>query len=1119
MKTFRRALTVMFALFLLSAAGHLIRAQDQQVTLDVKDGRLSKVLHEIENQTGLAFFYNNAEVDGSRRISCSCSSQPVKDVLARILPGFSFSFENRRVLISGNVPDRAEIPSPPSSSPTFPVLTGTVKDDLGQVLPGASVIVSGASGKAGTLADSEGRFHLALPFKFSGNERISFSFMGFRTLSRRLGSATDFNVILRKEVESLPEAIAIGYGAVRESDITGAVVNVDMGDVRNVAAFTLDKALQGRITGADILSIDGEPGSMSSIRIRGTRSITASNEPLIVVDGIMDAIHDLNDINPEDIASVSILKDASSTAIYGSRGANGVIIITTHKGASMDREEITFHTSFGAAGLPRKLDIMDASEFAAYWNDVANFGADPEHPKVGDGNVVVYEHPETLGKGTDWMEAITRRAWIQDYALSASGRSDKSSHYTSFSYNDTQGIIQASGLRRFTGRIMVERQLFKWLHASYSGTYVWRHNDVNKAPIGGAAYYNGATYLSPLMKPEDDRNPLCDFIGKINTPKALVDQNTHFIERHSTSHSFTVNLTPMANLAIKSIFSHYLYQRHTYRYFPGTLPAKAADEGGQAYRGEYNEGSLSSETVADYAIRTAKHSFSLLGGISAYRFASKFLDLSGAGYMDDAVMWNNMGGVLSKQTYSASSSKLEKTKMSYFVRMNGNIGERYCLTATARLDQASNFALDKKSAFFPSLAFRWNLDAEPFMKQLRHVDVLALRASIGRTGNDAIGSYQSISMLGSTTEGYLFDNKQPVAVFRNRLDSPDLSWEKTTSLNVGMDVSFFGHRVAATVELYGSETRDLLLNVQVPTQTGYSYVFRNLGATANRGVELAVKTRNVSGKDFGWASSFTLSRNRQIVKDIGTEDLVSVFDSPGNNPYMMYGYVKGYPLNALWGFKNGGTWKNQEEVERNRITRTYVSLSTQDGAQRYYDINHDGILSAEDLIYQGNADPYLYGGLANDFRLGNFSFGVYFTYSLGGKIYNYSEFYMAGSKITNQYRYMAGAWHPERNPESDIPRAASKSDAALASDFMIHDASFLRLKNAYLSYTLSSGRRKSFFREVIFTLTGENMWLWKKYNGFDPDVSSYGTSSTLRRVDLGAYPKARTVMIGVRLKY
>lgn len=997
-------------------------------------------------------------------------------------------------------------------------VSGTVYDPDGNPLNGATVAVQ--NGTQGTITNADGKFTL----KVKTTDKLEFSYLGYKTLVVNVGSRTNFKIDMENDSSTdIDEVVVIGYGSVAKKDLTGSVASVKMNDIKDVPVLSVDNALQGRIAGADFLSTTGEPGSTTSIRIRGTRSINASNEPLIVVDGVMDAIHDLNDINSDDIASISVLKDASSTAIYGSRGANGVILITTKQGlGTTGKTNVTFKADMGFSQLPRNLDIMNASEFAQYRNDYASFGGDANHPDIGQDTPLsgsVYPDPFSLGEGTDWIKEITRTALYMNYALSLSGTTEKSSYYASFSYNDTDGIIQDSGQKRFTGRINLNRQLFKWLNVGYIGSYTWRHNDQNKATIGGTSWWSGAQYLSPLLKPTDTYNPLYYNGQKINTPRALIDQNTYYLERHSTNHNFTAKIVPVKNLEIKSTFSYYLYQRHTYRYYPGTLPMKAENEGGEAYRAEWDEQSFSSETTATYKLEKNDHKFDIMGGFSAYRFTSHDFNLSGKGYMDDAIMWNNMNAVLDKETYSAGTAYSRSTKMSVFARANYNYGSRYYLTVTGRYDGASNFAANNKWAFFPSAAFKWNISNENFMENVNWIDELALRLSAGISGNDAISTYRSLAALSSTTGGYLFDGSQPVAFYRSRLDSPDLTWEKTTSYNLGLDWSMFDNRLKITAEAYMSKTTDLLMSLKVASQTGYTSRWTNIGGTSNKGIELTIESQNIVRPKFHWSTTLTLSHNKQMVDDIGSEEFISAYNSPGNNPYMMYGYVKGYPLNSLWGFKYGGTWKNAQEREENAVTKTYASTTNVDGGPRYYDINHDGVLSKDDLVYQGNADPVIYGGLQNTFYIYGFRLSVYFAYSLGGKIYNYSEIYMAGSQFTNQYRYMLNAWHPVRNPNSDIPRAGAKSDAALPSDFMIHDASYLRLKNISVSYTFDLKKKCSWLRDITLSVSGENLYLWKKYNGFDPDVSSEGTSSTLRRMDLGAYPKPRTVIFSLQLRY
>lgn len=997
-------------------------------------------------------------------------------------------------------------------------VTGTVLDPDGNPLNGATVAVLKTA--KGTITDANGKFTVSA----KSTDELEFSYLGYKTQTVAVGSRTNISVKMENDSStSIDDVVVIGYGSVAKKDLTGSVASVKMNDIKDVPVTSVDNALQGRIAGADFMSTSGEPGSTTTIRIRGTRSINASNEPLIVVDGVMDAIHDLNDINSDDIAAISVLKDASSTAIYGSRGANGVILITTKQGLGVkDKVNITFKTDLGFSQLPRHLDIMNASEFAQYRNDLAYFGSDANHPDIGPDTPLsgaIYKDPFALGKGTNWIDEITRTAMYQNYALSLSGNSAKSSYYASFSYNETEGIIQDSGQKRFTGRINLDRQLFKWLKVGYKGSYTWRHNDQNKASIGGTAWYSAAQYLSPMMKPNDNYNPLGTAGQTINTPRALIDLNTYYLERHSTNHAFTVKIEPIKDFVINSTFSYYLYQRHTYRYYPGTLPKKTPSEGGEAYRAEWDEHSFSSETTVGYKLKKKDHSFDILGGFSAYGFGSHNFTLAGSGYMDDAVMWNNMNAVLDKETYSAGTSYSPKTKMSVYARANYNYKSRYYLTVTGRYDGASNFADNYKWAFFPSAAVKWNIANESFMKDVKWIDDLSIRLSAGLTGNDAISVYQSLAAMSSTTGGYLFDESQPVAFYRSRLDSPELTWEKTAAYNAAIDWSMFKGRLNITAEAYMSKTTDLLMSLYVAQQTGYNTRLTNIGSTSNKGIELSIESRNIVKPKFQWSTTLTLSHNKQKVEDIGSEEFISAYNSPGNNSYMMYGYVKGYPLNSLWGFKYGGTWKNADERAENNVTKTYATTTNTDGAPRYYDINHDGKLDRQDLIYQGNADPYLYGGFQNTFHLYGFKLSIYFNYSLGGKIYNFSEFYMAGSIFSNQYRYMANAWHPVRNPNSNIPRAGGKTDAALPSDFMIHDASYLRLKNITLAYTFDLRKKCSWLRDITLSVSGENLYLWKKYNGFDPDVSSEGTSSTLRRMDLGAYPKPRTVIFSLQIRY
>ncbi|MDE7442937.1 MAG: SusC/RagA family TonB-linked outer membrane protein, partial [Muribaculaceae bacterium] len=537
-----------------------------------------------------------------------------------------------------------------------PLVKGVVSDENGEPIIGAVVNVPGTS--RGTTTDIDGAYTIHA----SKGETLEFSFIGYDKQQIKVKeSPSVVNVSLIPNAQMMmDEVVVIGYGTTTKTDLTGSVTNVKMSDIRDTPVLSVDQALQGRIAGADIMSTTGEPGANTSIRIRGTRSISASNEPLIVVDGVMDAVHDLNDLNMADIQSISVLKDASSTAIYGSRGSNGVIIVTTKQGSgSSGKPNITLKADVGFSQLPKGLDIMNAAEFAQYRNDYAYFNTADGNDAVGEGTPLSkypYPDPFSLGKGTDWVEEITRTAPTQNYVLSISGSAAKTKYYGSFSYNDTRGIIENSGMKRLTGRISLEHEFAKWITVGYKGTYTHRNQDMNLAAIGGTAYYQAAIYLSPLIKANDNFNPLWNNGQKINTPRSTIDLNTYNMKRRSMNHAITFDITILPNLKFRSQNSYYTYDRETFRYYPSTLPRKVEGEGGEAYRADWKEHTLSSENTLTYFLKAKSgHNLDVMGGFTGYTYHSDSFTLEGKGYMDDNVKWNNMNAVPDKETYSATT--------------------------------------------------------------------------------------------------------------------------------------------------------------------------------------------------------------------------------------------------------------------------------------------------------------------------------------------------------------------------------------------------------------------------------------------------------------------------------
>lgn len=1010
-------------------------------------------------------------------------------------------------------------------SATIPALAQTVKisgkvvDETGLPMIGAGVICS--DGKTGTVTDMDGKYTI---FVQPGEKILRFSSLSYATKEVLIDGRTTIDVTLEPDSAiALNEVVVIGYGTTKKQDLTGSVATVKMEDIAEDPAISVDQALQGRIAGVDIMSTSGDPSSSTSIRIRGTRSINASNEPLIIVDGVIDAVNDISEVNPTDIESISIMKDASSTAIYGSRGANGVVLITTKKGTT-DKPSVKVSAKFGVAKIARKLDLMNSSEFIRYRNDLGYF-------RSGTTTSYLYDI-DNYNNNTDWVDAVTRIAPYQDYSISISGTvAKKLNYFASLSYNDKQGIIKASGQRRITGKLNLTYDVNKYLTLAYKGSYTFRDQQANRASVGGKNIYTSAIYLAPIMGADDSVNPLYENGTNINGPLALIELTENEREYLTNTNVVSFIVHPIKGMTIKSQNSYMVYQRHDYEFYSSKLPAKKESQGADAYRYEGDARKFTTENTITYKRKIGGHTVDGLLGFSAATKNENYISVNASGLLSDDLKWNNLNGVTSKENYTCRSSSSKVVNESIFARANYNYKSRYYLTGTVRWDGSSNFAANQKWGFFPSGAFKWSIKNEPWMKSVRAVNDLSLRISAGLTGNDAIPAYRSLQAYSTSTGEWVFNGSRGADVYPSRVANPNLTWETTKLYNVALDASFFKDRLGVSLEVYKSTTTNLLLSVQTINTTGYPSRLTNLGQTSNKGVELTLDGKIIEKKKFGWTSELTISYNSQMVDNIGNEDYVATVMSPGNTSFMMYGYKKGYPLNALWGFEYAGVWHSVEEFERNNYTKEYISNNTVTSASenlgwpKYVDQNNDGALTMDDLIYLGSSDPVLYGGFQNTFHWGGLKLGIFFSYSLGGKIYNYSELIMAGSYATNQYRYMLNAWHPLRNPDSNLPRAGT-DDYLAPSTFAVHDASYIRLKNVNLSYTfdLTKHSRSShpFIKGITVGVSASNLFLWTKYNGFDPDVSSTdadGETSISRRLDIGAYPRSREFIGNLLLKF
>lgn len=1001
---------------------------------------------------------------------------------------------------------------------------GKVTDENGEALIGVAVLDKG-NNQNYAITDDKGLFNIEV----REGTVLEFSFLNYQTVTRRISDKRSLHVMMEPEKQVLDQAVVIGYGTSKKSDLTGAVAVIDMEDIHNSPTTNVSQTLQGRIAGADIVSGSGEPGESVSIQIRGARSISAGNEPLIVVDGVMDAVSDLGELNPADIVSISVLKDVSSTAIYGARGANGVILVTTDSRQKSDAKySVYVKSTTGISRIAGTLDLMNATEYADWMNMVrlANSSALQYLPQQKGGSYPYYD-PRLSGEGTDWVKTLSQTGIYNEQYARVTVKTNNTTIMGSFGYNYNRGVVIGSDFGRYTGSLNVDTKLGKMVSMGVRTRYMFFDVNRTNATISGTDT-NAAIYLSPLLDKESTWNQYGyeDSQGAIfNNPYLCAREITNKAEKWNLHIAPWVQLDFKGGFVWKSSVSFGHDNNFDRVYSPSYLPvAQARRTGGTATRRYWDEIRILNENTLTWTKNIAgKQHLNALAGFTASYTRSDYSTYSGTGFLNDEVGQYDMTGIYNTANWYGSSYHNIKTTMSVLGRINYDYDRRYYLTLTVRADGASNFSESNKWGFFPAAAFRWSIVNEKWLRNATWLNDLSLRLSVGSSGNDAISSYQSTPTVSSNRSSWVFRDGYLLVTMPSRLANSHLTWETTTSWDLGLNFSAWRSRVSLEVDAYYSTTKNLLLSVRNSQTTGYSSYMDNQGKTRNAGVEVLLTTKNIQSRNFNWSSTLTFSHNdQQVLDSVAGDEVVPTYVNPRSSTEYLYGYKTGYPVNALWGYQYEGVWHNQDEINRNNYTHTYASV-IKDGANgsnigraRYRDINGDGNLDQNDIVYLGSSDPVAYGGIQNDFTFwGKLKLGVFVTWSAGGKMYNLSELYMGSTLGSyNKYRYVLDAWHPVRNPESNIPRP--NYDDGLGSDFQIHDASFLRLKTVSVSYKILLSRWSRIFKTLEIGLTGENLLLLKHYNGFDPDVS---TGGSVRRLDNGSFPRPRTYTLDLQLKF
>ena len=1034
------------------------------------------------------------------------------------------------------------------------LVKGTVKDNLGEGVPGASVQVKGTS--QGTITDLDGKFAFSVPNK---NAIIVISFIGYVTVEQKVDTQKPMVITLREDTKTLDEVVVVGYQEVRKRDLTGSVAKANMNDVLTAPVASFDQALGGRIAGVNVTSGEGMPGGTMNIVIRGNNSLTQENSPLFVIDGFpVEDTSASSTLNPSDIESIDFLKDASATAIYGARGANGVVIVTTKKG-KVGGAQLTYDGSFGVQHITRTIPMMNAYEFVKLQNEM--------YPTVVAGSYLMnYEGKQwTLEdyRNIDqynWQDEIFQTAWQQSHTLRLTGGTEGVRYNASLSYYDQDGTLLETGYKRMQGRMNTVVRRGK-LNMSLTTNY---SRSIQTGSTPSATSYSGMNNLfysvwgyRPVTSPD---TPL-SFLMDSATDNAVDSSNDYrFNPILSLKNEYRKNY--INNLQMNGFAEYEVINGLKVKVSAGyTYDARKNDQfnnsktryGGPTSTDKVNAQVTRSErltwlnenTVTYQTNIKKKHFINALAGITfqnsdyeAYAFRTTHIPNESLG----------MAGMSEGQASTSSSVKSSWSMLSYLGRINYNYKSKYYATASFRVDGSSKFNKNNRFGYFPSASLAWTFTEEEFMKPIKSIlSNGKLRFSWGLTGNNRIGEYdyyQLLSVLKSRIGSYTATNSIPSGVypFENdatnagtvpiSLQNKNLKWETTEQWNLGVDLSFFDERIGLTMDIYRKNTRDLLLAAQLPYSSGFYNATKNIGKVRNDGLEISLNTLNIKTRDFQWSSNFNISFNKNKVLALSenqTALMTAVQFDQNYNGQSSYIAKIGLPMGLMYGYVYEGTYKYDDFNKsgnsyslKSSVPHFSTENNTQPGMPKYADLNGDGVVDSNDRTIIGRGLPVHTGGLTNDFTYKGIDLSIFFQWSYGNDIMNANRLFFESSnnrsRELNQYASYTNRWTAD-NPTSDIPAATNSSSNRVISSRIIEDGSFLRLKNVTIGYTFPSQMTKKWkIDKARIYVAAQNLWTWTGYSGYDPEVSVRNSALT-PGLDYSSYPRAYSVSFGVSLGF
>lgn len=997
-------------------------------------------------------------------------------------------------------------------------IKGKVIDEDGLPLPGAMVLIKGTT--VGTQTDATGNFNIVSKVT---NPILLFSFIGYLNQEILVNKRTIINVQLKVDNAQLTEVVVIGYGTAKKSDLTGSIVSVSADDLsRGGINPSFANALDGLASGVKVNSGEGSPGGGLSIQIRGGTSISASNEPLYVVDGfpITDekdagggpfagaSSNALASINPNDIESIQILKDASATAIYGSRGANGVVIITTKTGQK-GKTIVSFENSLSSKIVSDKLDILNSVQYAQY-RKTQNAAAPTSEIYLR------FENPESFaGTGTDWQDEVYRTAYLKNYNLGISGGSDKIKYNGSLGAFLDEGIIAGSSFNRYNGRINLRGDISSRARftSSITGSYALQQG----APTGGsngerAGGVSAALFYPPVIPLSDD--PLDDLTGNQTfNPLSLINETTIENKTNFLLGNLSLEYDISKDLMFKVLVGGNSNNVRQAAFYTSNTGYGALTNG----RSQLGLGSTIgwvNENTLTYNKKIDKHSFNLLGGYTLQASSIESFNTVNTNFNIQDLGFNRVG--LGTTPEIPVSNSEDWALMSGLGRLNYGYDSRYLLTFSFRADGSSRFAEGNKWGYFPAAAAAWRISEEKFLKNSKIVSDLKLRVGYGVTGNQEIPRYRSLSSIGTNFYGFGLDNNLSVAGYVDRVANPDLTWETTKQTNLGVDFGIFNNRLSATVDVYSKLTTNLLLQLNLVSSSGIAApALKNVGSIKNEGLEISLKSINLKTKSFSWSTDFNISFNRNKILDLGPSfDQIYADVAGGNHGVINEVILKpGQSIGTFFGFQTNGI----NPLPAN-ATPAQIALA---GTTIFVDQDGNGVINDLDRINLGNALPKNYGGINNQFNYKGVDLGIFFNWSYGNKVYNSNRVYTEGFSFDGRNKSTAilNAWTPE-NQNTTVP-AIGKSgfDDSRFIDKYIEDGSFLRLKNISIGYTLDKKLLKIMpFSSLRINISGQNLWTLTNYTGYNPE-GNISRNPVAPGIDWGAYPLSKIYTLGLNVKF